>query len=86
FAGRFRQIARRAEAQFRCHDLRHYFASRFAQRTGDLPALQEILGHKTITMTMRYSHLMTEHLHRAMNKHGAIAGTNLGTSASDLKA
>jgi integrase/recombinase XerD len=85
FAGRFRQIARRAGVPFRCHDLRHHFASLFAQRTGDLAALQAILGHKTITMTMRYSHLMTEHLHRAMNKNGALAGTNLGTSAADLK-
>jgi integrase len=68
FAGRFRKIARRAKVPFRCHDLRHHFASLFAQRTGDLPALQAILGHKTIAMTMRYSHLMTEHLHRAMIK------------------
>ena len=85
FAGRFRQIARRAGVPFRCHDLRHHFASLFAQRTGDLPALQAILGHKTIAMTMRYSHLTNEHLHRAMNKRGAITGTNLGTSAADLR-
>jgi site-specific recombinase XerC len=26
FAGRFRQIARRADVPFRCHDLRHHFA------------------------------------------------------------
>jgi integrase len=84
FAGRFRKFARRAGVPFRCHDLRHHFASLFAQRTGDLPALQAILGHKTIAMTMRYSHLMTEHLHRAMNKRGTLAGTIPGTTAPDL--
>jgi integrase/recombinase XerD len=86
FAGRFRQIARRADVPFRCHDLRHHFASLFAQRTGDLPALQAILGHKTVAMTMRYSHLLTEHLHLAMNKGRTVAGTNPGTAATDLRA
>ena len=82
FAGIFRKIARRAKVPFRCHDLRHHFASEFAQRTGDLPALQAILGHKTIQMTMRYSHLVTEHLHRAMTKHSASAGTTTGTGTA----
>jgi integrase len=84
FAGVFRKIARRAGVPFRCHDLRHHFASTFAQRTGDLAALQAILGHKTIAMTMRYSHLMTEHLHRAMNKYGTAPDTVPGTEAADL--
>jgi len=84
FAGVFRKIAQRAGVPFRCHDLRHHFASLFAQRTGDLAALQAILGHKTVAMTMRYSHLMTENLHRAMNKYGTNTGTAPGTGESDL--
>lgn len=72
----------RAKVKCRCHDLRHHFASEFAQRTGDLAALQAILGHKAIAMTMRYSHLVTEHLHRAMKRH-ADAGTKPGTRTSD---
>jgi integrase len=80
----FRKIAQRAGVPFRCHDLRHHFASLFAQRTGDLAALQAILGHKTVAMTMRYSHLMTENLHRAMNKYGTNTGTAPGTGESDL--
>ena len=81
FSGAFRKIAARAGVPFRCHDLRHHFASEFAQRTGDIAALQAILGHKTVAMTMRYSHLMTEHLHRAMRRYGSAAetGTNAGT-------
>lgn len=84
FSGAFRKIADRAGVPFRCHDLRHHFASEFAQRTGDIAALQAILGHKAIAMTMRYSHLMTEHLHRAMDKFGINAGTNIGTSRAEI--
>jgi integrase len=84
FSGAFRKIAARAGVPFRCHDLRHHFASEFAQQTGDIAALQAILGHKTIAMTMRYSHLMTEHLHRAMDKFGINAGTNIGTSRAEV--
>jgi integrase len=66
FANSFSVLARRAAVPFRCHDLRHKFASEFLQRTGDLAALQAILGHRTVTMTMRYAHVLTEHLHRAV--------------------
>jgi integrase/recombinase XerD len=64
---------------FRCHDLRHAFASRFLQATGDIPALQAILGHRSIQMTMCYAHMVTSHLHRAMADFGAKAGTKTGT-------
>ena len=83
--GTFRKIAAWAGVPFRCHDLRHHFASEFAQRTGDIAALQAILGHKTISMTMRYSHLVTGHLHRAMGRHGAgDVGTNTGTGRAEI--
>jgi hypothetical protein len=35
-------------------------------------------------MTIRYSHLMAEHLHDAMRRYGAKAGTNPGTSRADI--
>ncbi|MBI3552609.1 MAG: tyrosine-type recombinase/integrase [Elusimicrobia bacterium] len=47
---------------FRFHDLRHTFASHFVMSTGDLPALQRILGHSSLKMTMRYAHLSQAHL------------------------
>jgi integrase len=84
FSGAFRKIAERAGVPFRCHDLRHHFASEFAQQTGDIAALQAILGHKTIAMTMRYSHLMTEHLHRAMDRYGAATSTKPGTLHAEI--
>jgi integrase len=47
---------------FRFHDLRHTYASWTMQRGASLPALQAILGHATLAMTMRYSHLAPAHL------------------------
>ena len=39
------------------HDLRHTFASRLIMAWVDLRTVQELIGHKMITMTLRYSHL-----------------------------
>ena len=46
---------------FRFHDLRHTFASHFIMKTGDLPSLQNILGHSTPILTLRYAHLSIGH-------------------------
>jgi len=46
---------------FHFHDLRHTFASWMIMKGADLPTLQSILGHKSITMTMRYAHLAPDH-------------------------
>jgi len=39
------------------HTLRHTFASHLAMRGVPLKAIQELMGHATIEMTMRYAHL-----------------------------
>jgi integrase len=39
------------------HVLRHTFASHLAMRNVPLKAVQELLGHASIQMTMRYAHL-----------------------------
>jgi len=52
---------------FRFHDLRHTFASQVLLRGGTLKDVQELLGHKTMTMTLRYAHLTQEHKRKAVN-------------------
>ncbi len=47
------------------HALRHSFASHFMMNGGNIIALQRILGHASLTMTMRYAHLAPEHLQEA---------------------
>jgi len=54
-------LTRAGISDFRPHDLRHTFASHYVMRGGSLNALQEILGHKDIKMTTRYSHLSKEY-------------------------
>ena len=43
--------------RIRWHELRHSFASQLMMAGAPLRQVQEWLGHSTITMTMRYSHL-----------------------------
>ena len=50
------------------HTLRHTCASRLVMAGVDIRTVQEIMGHKTLAMTMRYSHLSGEHLSQAVNR------------------
>jgi len=62
----FTSALKRAEiVDFRFHDLRHTFASQVLMKGGSLKDVQELLGHKT--MTLRYAHLTQEHKRKAIN-------------------
>ena len=65
----FREGVERAQIELplgqMTHVLRHTFASHFMMAGGNILALQRILGHQSLTMTMRYSHLAPEHLKEA---------------------
>ena len=50
------------------HVLRHSFASHYVMNGGDVLTLQKILGHSTISVTMRYAHLSQNHLLDAVRK------------------
>lgn len=45
------------------HDLRHTFASHLVSAGAPLKAIQDLLGHSTIEMTMRYAHLAPDVRH-----------------------
>ena len=49
------------------HSLRHTFATRAVMAGVDIVTLKELLGHKTIQMTMRYSHPSPEHKKKAVD-------------------
>jgi integrase len=72
----FKGALRRAGIQdFKFHDLRHTFASHVIMRGGSLKDVQELLGHKTMTMTLRYSHLSQEHKRKAVNLLNGLTGS-----------
>ena len=63
---------------FRFHDLRHTFASHMIMKGGSLKEVQEILGHKTMTMTLRYAHLSQEHKKKAVNLLNGLTAPSQG--------
>lgn len=52
---------------FHFHDLRHTFATRLVQAGVDFYRVKELLGHKTINMTMRYAHHYPESLRSSID-------------------
>lgn len=57
------QTAKKAAflSDFHFHDLRHSCASLLAMNGASILEIAEVLGHKSITMTQRYSHLCNTH-------------------------
>lgn len=65
----FHKALKMAEIKnFTFHDLRHTFASHLVMMGVDLKTIQELLGHKTFLMTIRYAHLSPDHRKAAVDK------------------
>ncbi len=52
---------------FRFQDLRHTFASHLVKAGIEITTVSKLLGHKSMAMTLRYSHLAPDHLQAAVN-------------------
>lgn len=63
------------------HTLRHTAASRRVMAGVDLVSVKEILGHRDIQTTLRYSHLSREHLREAVNR-GSLIETATKTATT----
>ncbi len=64
------RLARRqgVTARVHPHALRHSFASHVLQSSGDLRAVQEMLGHASLSTTQVYTHLDFQHLSKVYDQ------------------
>jgi integrase len=69
------------------HVLRHTFASHLVMRGAPIKAVQELLGHASIEMTMRYAHLspdVTREIVGLLDGHGNNTGTGTGPGSKHI--
>lgn len=54
------------------HILRHTFATKYLMNGGDLFSLQQIMGHTTLDMVRKYSHVASAYLLRSHQKYAPL--------------
>lgn len=59
------------------HALRHSYATHMLTSGADLRVLQELLGHKSLAATQKYTHLSLDHLANTLEKHHPLSASKL---------
>jgi integrase len=82
----FENAVKRAGIEdYHFHDTRHEFASALAMAGVDLNTIRELLGHKTMQMVMRYSHLTDRHKAQAVALLDTQEGSKTDTKGHESK-
>ena len=64
----------------RLHDLRHNFGTRAVMQGIPLPVVARLLGHRAVTMTLRYAHACDREVESAAERIGTTISERLGLS------
>ena len=76
-----RALTRAKLTDFRWRDLRHTYASWLVQKRVTLLEVKDLLGHASLAITKRYSHLAPEHLRQAAASLDEVLGVPVADSA-----
>ena len=83
FLSLWRLVRKRAGIEdVRLHDLRHNFASWAVMRGVPLPTVARLLGHRQVSMTLRYAHVHDKEVDAAAERIGRIIVNICGPSGS----
>ena len=69
-----RRLGRRAGVALNPHKFRHSFAISFLRNGASAFAVQKVLGHSSLDVTLRYASMLTEDIVNEHNDHSPVAG------------